>query len=198
MSVMSISSAAVPPILRDVPDVIRTARLIIRPPRPGDGAAVFEAVRESIPDLRRFPASMGWALAEPSVAESERFCRQAYSDFVARRDLPLIALLGESSTIVVSSGLHRIDWTVPKFEVGYWGRTSFQGNGYATEAVRAIVEMAFDRLGARRVEALPDEENGPSRRVCERVGLILEGVLHHERIAPDGTLRNTCVYAKAR
>jgi RimJ/RimL family protein N-acetyltransferase len=185
-------------ILRDVPEIIRTERLVIRPPRPGDGEAVFEAVRESIAELRRFPASMPWALAEPTVAESEKFCRQAHADFVARKDLAMIAFLRDSDTIVASSGLHGVDWSVPKFEVGYWGRTSFRGNGYVTEAARAIVEMAFDRLGAHRVEAMPDEENQPSRRVCERVGLVLEGVLHHERIAPDGTLRNTCVYARVR
>jgi RimJ/RimL family protein N-acetyltransferase len=101
------------PILRDVPEVIHTERLTIRPPRPGDGKAVFEAVRESIVDLRRFPASLPWALVEPSVEASEKFCREAYSNFVARRDLPLLLLLRDSKTVVASSGLHRIDWSVP-------------------------------------------------------------------------------------
>jgi len=186
------------PILVEVPDVIHTERLIIRPPLPGDGEAVFEAVRESLVDLRRFPASMVWALADPSVPESEKFCRKAFSDFLARRDMPFLVMLRESTTIVASSGLHRPDWSVPKFEVGFWGRTSFRGNGYVTEAVAAIIEMAFKSLGARRVEALADEENRPSRRVCERVGLVLEGILRNERVAPDGTPRNTCVYARVR
>jgi RimJ/RimL family protein N-acetyltransferase len=186
------------PILRDVPEVIHTERLTIRPPRPGDGKAVFEAVRESIVDLRRFPASLPWALVEPSVEASEKFCREAYSNFVARRDLPLLLLLRDSKTVVASSGLHRIDWSVPKFEVGFWGRSSCQGKGYVTEGVSAIVAMAFDSLNARRVEALPDAENERSCRVCERVGFVLEGTLRNERVAPDGTPRNTRVYAKVR
>jgi RimJ/RimL family protein N-acetyltransferase len=107
-----------------------------------------------------------------------------------------MALLKGSNTVVVSSGLHRIDWSVPKFEVGFWVRTSFQGKGYVTEAAGSIVAMAFDNLGAHRVEALPDEDNDRSRRVCERIGLALEGILRNERRAPGGTLRNTCVYAR--
>ena len=192
------SADSTAPILRDVPEEIHTERLLIRPPRPGDGTIVFEAVSESIADLRQFPASMPWALSEPSVEASEMYCREAHSNFVARRDLPLLVLLRKTKTVVASSGLHRIVWGVPKFELGFWGRTSFQGNGYVTEATAAIVKMAFDTLNARRVEALPDDENERSCRVCERVGLVLEGVLRNERAAPDGTLRNTRVYAKIR
>ena len=80
-------------ILRDVPESIESERLKMRPPRPGDGPMVLEALRESLADLRRFPASMQWALAEPSIESSEKYCREAYSNFLARRDLPLLLLL---------------------------------------------------------------------------------------------------------
>lgn len=159
---------------------------------------ILEAIRESIAELRRFPASMPWTLAEPSVAHSEKYCREAHANFLARRDLPMLLLLKEREILVGSSGLHRFDWAVPKFEIGFWGRTSFAGNGYVTEGAAAIVAFAFDHLGARRIEAFPDEANEPSRKVCERIGLTLEGTLRNERIDPDGTLRNTCVYASVR
>ena len=186
------------PILRDVPELIESARLRIRPPRPGDGQIVFEAVRETLAELRRFPASMSWALAEPTLDSSEKYCREAYANFQTRRDLPLLFLLKEVDIVVGSSGLHRMDWSVPKFEVGFWGRSSFHGKGYVTEGVAAIVKFAFEKLGARRVEAFPDEANTRSCKVCERLGFALEGTLRHERIDPDGTLRSTRVYAKVQ
>ena len=192
------SSANSIPTLREVPDLLHTERLSIRPPHPGDGALVCIAVQESLAELRQFPASLGWALVDPTVEASEQYCREAHANFVTRRDMPFLVLLRDSNTIVASSGLHRIDWSVPKFEVGFWGRTSFQRRGYVTEAVGAIVAMAFDHLNARRVEALPDDLNERSCRVCERLGFELEGVLRNERIDPDGTLRNTRVYAKVR
>src|SRR5688572_14975924 len=90
---LRLSGPANEPILRDIPEIIESARLTIRPPRPGDGRLVFEAVRDSLETLRRFPASLAWALAQPSIETSEKYCREAYSNFVARRDLPLLLLL---------------------------------------------------------------------------------------------------------
>jgi RimJ/RimL family protein N-acetyltransferase len=184
------------PILRNVPELIESARLRIRPPRFGDGQIVLAAVRESLADLRRFPASMRWALAEPTLDSTEKYCREAYANFQTRRDLPLLLLLKDADIVIGSSGLHRMDWSVPKFEVGFWGRSSFHGNGYVTEGVAAIVKFAFEKLAARRVEAFSDEANARSCKVCERLGFALEGTLRHERVNPDGTLRNTRVYAK--
>ena len=189
---------AVDPVLLDLPDSIETERLTLRAPRPGDGPMVFEAVRDSLSELRRFPASMSWALAEPSVETSEKYCREADANFVARRDLPLLLLERKTGVLVGSSGLHRIDWRVPKVEVGFWGRTPYNGRGLVTEGVGAIVELAFDALKARRVEAFCDEGNERSCRVCERLRFTLEGTLRNERIDPDGTLRNTRIYATVR
>jgi RimJ/RimL family protein N-acetyltransferase len=186
------------PILRDIPEQIESRQLNIRPPRPGDGQMVFEAVRESLVDLRRFPASLPWALAEPSLEASEKFCREGYANFLARRDLPLLLFLKESGGMVGASGLHRLDWRVPKFELGFWGRSACRGRGLVTEGAGAILDFAFARLGARRVEALVDEANEPACRLCGRLGLSLEGTLRRERIDPDGVLRNTRVYAITR
>lgn len=116
---MSRAGVSVEPILRDLPEWFESERLSIRPPRPGDGSMVLEAVRDSLADLRRIPALMRWALAEPSIESSERFCRDGYSNFLARRDLPLLLLRKQSGVMVGSSGLHRMDWSVPSFEVGF-------------------------------------------------------------------------------
>ena len=67
-----------------------------------------------------------------------------------------------------------------------------------TEAVAAIVNFAFEKLGARRVESLADDANDRSCRLCERLGFTLEGTLRHERVDPNGLLRSTRVYAKVK
>ena len=186
------------PILIDVPGQLDTARLLLRPPRPGDGAQVFAAVTESIAELRRFPASMAWALAEPNLDASEAYCRQANANFALRKDLPYLLFERRSGDLFGASGLHRFDWAVPRFEIGYWCRSSRTGQGFVTEAVQALTAMAFDTLGARRVEIFTDDLNQPSWRVAERAGFMLEGVHRHMRIDPDGTLRDMRVYAQVR
>ena len=62
-------------------------------------------------------------------------------------------------------------------EVGYIFAPAHGGQGYATEAVRALIDLAFGELGARRVIARVDARNLPSRRLLERLGLRLEAHL---------------------
>jgi RimJ/RimL family protein N-acetyltransferase len=62
-------------------------------------------------------------------------------------------------------------------EIGYIFSPAYAEQGYATEAVRALVDLAFDGLGARRVVARVDVRNGPSRALLERLGLRLESCL---------------------
>lgn len=182
---------------RAIDSELRTDRLVLRPPRAGDGPAVHAAVVESLEALRAWPASLPWALQAPSVDASEAFCRQSDAAWTLRTALTYLAFDAQGQ-LVVNCSLHTIQWELPKFELGFWCRSSRTRQGYAAEACEALVQYALEALGARRIEALPDEANTPSRAVCERVGLQLEGILRHERVTPEGQLRNTCVYARIR
>ncbi len=181
-----------PPILRDFPESFETERLLIRSPLPGDGQEVFAAVTESLAELTPW---MPWPKEHRSVEDSEASVRRARARFLERADLRLLLFLKGTQTLVGGSGLHRIDWTVPKFEIGYWCRTRFTGRGYVTEAVRGISDFAFDVLGARRVEIRCDSRNLPSARVAERAGFRLEGELRNNELDTGGVPRNTLVYA---
>lgn len=184
------------PILIDLPTDVQTERLLLRPPRPGDGRALYAALAESLPRLREFLASLPWVAAEQTVESAELFCRTAHANFIARRDLPFFVFEKSSGDLLGATGLHRTVWTTPKTEVGYWGRSSRAGNGFISEAVNAVVGFAFEHINAARVELITDEANIRSRRVAERCGFTLEGIHHNERRAPDGSLRHTCVYAR--
>jgi RimJ/RimL family protein N-acetyltransferase len=185
------------PLLLELPGHIDTQRLHLRVPRAGDGAALYAAIVESLPELRRFLASLPWVAAEPSPEASEAWCRNAAANFLARRDLPFLMFEREGGVLVGATGLHRTVWETPRTEIGYWCRTTRAGRGYVSEAVAAVARYAHENLRAVRIEIVTDEANLASRRVAERCGFELEGVLRHERRAPDGSLRNTCIYARA-
>lgn len=170
----------------------------MRAPRPGDGLAVYAAVAESLAELRAWPASLPWALQEPSPDESEAYCRRGHAAFLARTDLPLLVFVKGEDVLVGATGLHRLNWDVPKCEIGYWGNVAFRKRGYMSEAVTGAVDFAFTHLSMRRIECFADAENLSSRRVTERSGFALEGIMRKERKAPDGSLRDTCVYAITR
>ncbi|MCW5849908.1 MAG: GNAT family N-acetyltransferase [Anaerolineae bacterium] len=180
------------PILLDFPDAFETERLLIRSPLPGDGPALNEAVVESLDSLRPW---MPWAQTAPTVEEEEEIVRKGRLRFLERSDLWLLLFLKGTNIVVGGSGLHRIDWDVPRFEIGYWCRSRFEGQGYITEAVRAITAFAFTTLGAQRVMIRMDTRNVRSRAVAERAGYVLEGEERHDARAVDGTLRNTLVFS---
>ncbi len=60
-------------------------------------------------------------------------------------------------------------------EIGYTFASRYWGNGYATEAVTAVVDWLFSGLGVGRIRGTVDAGNGPSARVLERTGFIYEG-----------------------
>jgi RimJ/RimL family protein N-acetyltransferase len=184
------------PVLLDLPTAIDTERLLMRPPRAGDGPLLLAAITESLPELRRFLASLPWVAAEQTIESSELYCRNAHANFVARKDLPFLLFEKASGELVGASGLHHIVWGTPKVEVGYWVRASKSRNGFVSEAVQALSAYAFDHLHAVRLELITDEDNQRSRRVAERCRFTLEAILRNERRAPTGDLRNTCIYAR--
>ena len=184
------------PLLEDVPERIETERLILRIPNGRDAPALNAAVCESLGDLRVF---MPWAQTAPSLAQSQAECRRMQAKFLLRDDLPLFMYErradGSEGDFVGGSGLHRIDWTVRRFELGYWCRSSLQGRGYVTEAAQALTRFAFERLQARRVEVRMDDTNERSCKIAQRAGFALEGVLRSDSLNPLGAARDTRVYA---
>ncbi len=182
-------------ILRDVPERIETERLILASPRVGDGELVCEAALESLEELRPW---MPWVAPPPTRESSEESVRRAVAAFIERRDLRYHLWSKEDGRFVGGTGLHRIDWDVPRFEIGYWIRSSLARRGLVTEAVRALAQAAFEQLGAARVEIRCDTRNERSGRVAERAGFEMEACLRSEARAPDGALRDTLIFARVR
>ncbi|MFD1888225.1 GNAT family N-acetyltransferase [Paenibacillus wenxiniae] len=183
------------PILLDIPNQLESERLLIRAPQAGDGAAMNEAICESIHELQPW---MPWAQQMPTVYESEANLRLAGVKFMERQDLQLLLFHRQTGQFVGSSGLHAIDWQVRKFEIGYWVRTSYAGQGYISEAVRTITHFAVERLQANRIEIHCDASNTQSARVAERCGYTLEGTLRNHKLNMRGSLRDTMIFAKVR
>jgi ribosomal-protein-serine acetyltransferase len=184
------------PILLDFPDHFETERLLIRAPRPGDGSAMNEAILESVESFKPwFPFVNP---KPPSIEDSEEVVRRSAAKFILREDLHLLLFEKSSGRLIGSSGLHRIDWSVRRFEIGYWLRDSAVGKGYATEAVNGITAFADDYLGANRIEIRCDRRNERSQNVAERCGYHLEAILRNQGIDTSGQIKDILLYAKIR
>lgn len=185
-------SAPSPPILHDLPDELCGPRVRLRPYRPGDGAAVFEAVAESRDSLRPW---MPWADGHQSVDDSEAFARRAQAQWLTREDLPVGVWERATDRYLGGTGLHRIKWDVPSFEIGYWLRTSAQGSGFMTQSVVLLCRLAFETLGANRVFIKCSHTNAPSAAIPRRLGFVHEATLRNDGRTADGQLRDTLVFS---
>jgi RimJ/RimL family protein N-acetyltransferase len=63
------------------------------------------------------------------------------------------------------------------YETGYWLGEEHWGRGIVTKAVALIVDYAFQKIGAERVQATPYSWNPASKRVLEKNGFEFEGLL---------------------
>ena len=88
----------------------------------------------------------------------------------------------------------------PCVEVGWRLPRSAWGQGYATEAGRAALDFAFDRLGLDEVVSMAVERNHRSRRVMERLGMTRrpEDDFDHPKLPLDHPLRTHVLYREGR
>lgn len=180
-------------LLLNIPQRIDTERMVLRAARAGDGPEAFEAVLESVAELKPW---MPWVHPAPTLDGSIDFHAQAEAKWATRDMLDFQWHDRASGRLVGKGGFHSIAWDVPKMEIGYWVRTSMAGQGYCTEAVGALVDFARRELGANRLEICSDPRNLRSRKVAERCGFVLEGIHRRNMRDPFGGLRDSCMYAR--
>ena len=72
-------------------------------------------------------------------------------------------------------------------EIGYGILEEYQGQGYATEAVKAALRWAFQNPNVTAIEAETDADNAASKRVLEKCGFLANGIIGKE--GPRYTLK---------
>lgn len=138
----------------------RTEGLTLRPAWPEDAAALTQAIaHESVAmKLARMPWPYGRDDAEAFLALPRGAAEARFFILSHEHDYP---------RLIGSIGL-REDGDA--HELGYWLTPAAWGRGYATEAGRAVIEMARHALPVRRLRASHHLDNPASRRVLTKLG----------------------------
>jgi RimJ/RimL family protein N-acetyltransferase len=152
---------------------IRTERLILRPFVPDDLDALFDI--QSRPEVARY---LYWSPRDHAGAAESLQQKLKNQSIEAEGDiLNLAAVRADGGPLIGDLMLRYASATHQQAEVGYILHPDAQGHGFATEATRALVDLAFRELRAHRVFGQIDARNHPSGRVLERVGLRREAHL---------------------
>lgn len=167
--------------------LLRTERLVLREFAEDDWPA-FHAV-ESLPEVARYQSF------EPRTeADSRAYIQRAIAGAAEepRATYDLAVVLAAECRLIGRCGLGLAS---PAFEAMLWYtlHPAHWGQGYTTEAARAVVDFGFRQLGLHRVWADCDPANPGSWRVLEKLGLRREGHLR-ENVWMDGAWTDSYIY----
>lgn len=116
--------------------------------------------------LRSDTAAETWAWIQETIEHNSIKPRQSYNLVIKRRsDNQVIGWVGIGHAAGEPAGV---------LDFGYALLPEFWGQGYATEALSALLKIGFERLGADRIFGECDPKNPASGRVMEKAGLRLE------------------------
>jgi RimJ/RimL family protein N-acetyltransferase len=144
--------------------VLETERLTLRAPRLEDGKAVAQLAND-----RRIAENTARIPHPYSLADAEKFIAS-----VNRDDDEIAFLITREKVVLGGVGIVMAERESP--EIGYWLGVKFWGHGYATEAVRAVIDHAFGDLDFETLAAGTRVTNPASRRVLEKCGFQWTGV----------------------
>ncbi|MQR94442.1 GNAT family N-acetyltransferase [Fictibacillus phosphorivorans] len=186
------------PLLLDIPLQLNTKRLILRAPLQfGDEEIVNDAIKGSFNELK---AWLSLFQEIPTIEETDILLKNAYINFLKRESFRFLIFEKDGGKdFIGTASLHRIDWDIPKCEIGYWMNTKFCGNGYMTEAVKELVDFGFNHLALKRIEIRCESRNVKSRFIPEKLGFTFEGTLRNDDLSADGSrLTDTCIYSRIK
>jgi ribosomal-protein-serine acetyltransferase len=152
---------------------IQTERLLLVAIDAADGAELLRVVNGSRASLARW---ISWVHHVTTPGESARFAEACASDWDRGDALRFMIRDRTSRALVGMTSLELCDHVLGTCDLGYWLRDEATGCGLCTEAARATIDLAFSRMGARRVGAAVAVDNRASLRVVERLGFCFEGI----------------------
>ena len=174
------------------PDSFETPRLRLREPRMTDAPAIY-ARYASDPDVTRY---LPWR-PHKDVEETQTFLTHLLNSMESDETHAWIVENKEDRRLMglMSMGIHsaRAGDFLSTEEARQYYKVSFAyhlarsewGQGYATDAARALVDWALSQRRVFRVWTVCDVDNAASVRVLEKLGMVREGVLKRWGIHPN-------------
>ncbi len=150
---------------------LTTPRLILRGFRSADIPAIVHLLQD--PAIARTTLHIPY----PYTEEDARTWLRIQQDQLAQGWGYTFAITQRASGQLIGAIDIRLTMPHRRAEIGYWIGTPYWGQGYATEAARAVLRFGFEDLHLNRIAATHMVGNPASGRVMEKLGMHYEGTL---------------------
>ena len=180
-----------PPVFFSCLPPLETADLLLRKPRMKDAEDIYGYASD--PEVARF------VLWEPhsSLSDTRAFVRELRRRIREGWPSSWVVVHRETGKVIGTIGLIWYSDENRSAELGYSFSREYWNQGYATQALRAVIDSVFSSLPLNRLEAQHDVRNPASGRVMQKCGLTQEGILRG-RIMNKGEYIDTALYSILR
>lgn len=159
------------------PERLETARLILRRPVIADARVIFERYATD-PEVTRW---LGWP-RHTEVGQTEAFVAFSDAEWARAPAGPYLILRRADGVLLGGTGFaFETPW---RAGTGYVLARDAWGRGYATEATRAICDLA-PTLGLQRLQTYCHVDHAASAHVLDKCGFVREGVLRRHTVFPN-------------
>jgi RimJ/RimL family protein N-acetyltransferase len=174
-------------------DSIRTERLLMRRWQESDSEP-FAALNGDPETMRYFPSTLDRAASDTLIARLEdRFEEQGFGMWALE--------VAETGQFIGFTGLNPMPAGIPGaggMEVGWRLARHAWHHGYATEAARAALDVAFAGVGLPEIWSMTPVQNEPSQAVMRRLGLTRHAFFNYPSLPEDSPVRQFVVYRLER
>lgn len=164
-------------------------KILYRPYANSDARDFASAVNASLDTLKPW---LVWAHEGFSEAEARSWFAATHT-LREKGIANELGLFTEEGRLLGGAGLRYSSDPTNHCSIGYWVRSSEQGQGVASQAVRYLVNLAWQSPERDTVEILAVEENAASRRVAVKCGAEFIGIQHGLIVLDSGPV-NTAIY----
>ncbi len=173
--------------------ILFSNRLVIRSYCLGDEGWYYKMSQRNHTHLERYEPENP-AMAIKTEEDAKKMIANFVDDWQKGAHHFMGVFLKEPEQFVAQIYIGLVNRSVNEYGIGYFSDVEYEGKGYVTEAVNAVVKTLFEQLNAHRLRIETDDTNVRSIGVAERCGFVREGHIRENKRKPDGTFSGTLHY----
>jgi RimJ/RimL family protein N-acetyltransferase len=156
--------------------------------------AYYQLIEENRTRLEDYFA--GTVSRTQNKMDAEQFMIDNIRKVTAKTYFPFIIVDNLSGAFVGYMDLKNITWHIPKAELGCFFDEKYAGKGLATQALQIFTDYCFNELGIKKLLLRTHESNLPARRIAEKCGFEVEGLIRCDHKTTAGKIVDLLYYGK--